>query len=1002
VGAVRNLGLTALFFCIEWNFFWEPFECSSLSLEWARFLGVKRVLQSKNVKAPNHQVRSRCLEEMLMKFEGSWFWKYLAFAHLLLLALLSNAATHTVDIANFAFVPGSLTIAPGDTVVWSQKDATEHTVTSGEAGTPDGLWDSGFLSEGKSYSRVFPSAGTFPYFCRPHDFMTGKIIVQAAQITLTVRITTPTNETTFPAPGSISIAAAISPTNAAGARVEFFDSGVSLGTATSSPYQISANLAAGTHALTAQVKDTAGNTATSESVTVTVTGGGTRIEDPFPTKLAKGNLTIEVETVLDGLISPVGMAAPDDGTARVFVMDQAGLIYALSNGVQMATAALDVRGRLVPLNDRYDERGLLGLALHPNFAQNPLVYTYTSEPNGPMADFMIMYSDGGTNNHQSVIAEWRMDPANPLRIDPGSRREVMRVDKPQSNHNGGAMHFGPDGYLYISIGDGGAADDQGRGHSPGGNGQDKTKVLGKVLRIDVDGRNSANGQYGVPADNPFVGEAGTVREIYAYGFRNPYSFSFDRKTGELYLGDVGQNDVEEVDRVAKGGNYGWAIKEGSFYFDPAGTNNGFVTSAPVRDVPPGLVDPIAEYDHDEGKAIIGGYVYRGSEIPALTGKYVTADWGDFLKPSGRLFYLEGGKLKEFTLGLDDRQLGLWIKGFGQDTKGELYVFASTNLGPSGTSGKMLKLTAVAARELKLTEATSSGNALTVRWMGGTPPYLLQRKESFSETNWMSLLTTGNTPARVLMETPAAFYRVSDHASTTVETFTAVFSGAAERPTPVNSAGTGMGTFSLEGSNLVYSIHFAGLPSPATGAHIHGPATPSVSTNVMVPFKVAPATSGVITGSATLSTNQIAALRAGLLYANIHTTNNPGGEIRGQIAPLQFAATMAGANERPDPVIGTATGSASFELVGHDLQYEVSYSGLSAPAAAGHIHGPAGTNETATVMIPFSGLTGTSGKISGSAILTAEQFAAFLEGLTYVNIHTTNNPGGEIRGQILPR
>lgn len=423
-----------------------------------------------------------------------------------------------------------------------------------------------------------------------------------------------------------------------------------------------------------------------------------RITDPIAAKIPKGNLTIELQTVADGLVSPIGTAVPDDGSGRLFVYDQVGLIYVLQNGSMLPVPLLDLRDRLIPLQAGYDERGLIGLALHTNFAQFPLIYTYTSETNRPTADFPIAMPSGSTNDHQQVIAEWRIDTADSNRVDSASRREILRLDKPQFNHNGGTMRIGPDGFLYFGVGDGGAADDQGDGHSPGGNGQDKSKILGKIGRIDVDARSSTNGQYGVPTDNPFVGQAGVAPEIYAYGFRNPYSFSFDRQTGDLYLGDVGQNDVEEIDKVVKGGNFGWSIKEGGFFFDPNGTNDGFVTSVPVRDVPPDLIDPITQYDHDEGIAVIGGFLYRGSAVPSLSGKYVTGDLAG-TNNQGRLFYFDGTQLSEFQIGTNGRPLGLFLKGFGQDAAGELYVLGSTNIGPSGTAGMVLKIVGLTTNSL---------------------------------------------------------------------------------------------------------------------------------------------------------------------------------------------------------------------------------------------------------------------------------------------------------------
>jgi glucose/arabinose dehydrogenase len=429
-----------------------------------------------------------------------------------------------------------------------------------------------------------------------------------------------------------------------------------------------------------------------------VLGTGTRIDDPIADPIPKGTISIELETIIDGLVSPIGLATPDDGSNRLFIYDQRGAITIVVNEDVFSTPFLDVGNRLVPARDNFDERGLLGLAFHPSFAENPRVYTYTSEPVEGAADFTTPLSTGEQFDHQSVIAEWTVDSGNPDAIDPSTRRELLRIDQPQFNHNGGTIRFGPDGFLYIALGDGGRADDQGSGHVAGGNGQDFTNVYGTILRIDVDANNAANGQYGIPPGNPFVGSDG-VDEIYAYGFRNPFIFSFDSETGDLYVGDAGQNDIEEIDVVVAGGNHGWRLKEGSFFFDPAGAEeDGIVTTVPVEPIPPGLIEPIAEYDHDDGTAVIGGFVYRGLAIPGLRGRYVTGDFSrGFGAPDGRLFYLdEGGDLAELIIGLDDRPLGLWLKGFGQDRNGEIYVMGTTELAPTGTTGQVLRIVPVGA------------------------------------------------------------------------------------------------------------------------------------------------------------------------------------------------------------------------------------------------------------------------------------------------------------------
>jgi glucose/arabinose dehydrogenase len=192
-----------------------------------------------------------------------------------------------------------------------------------------------------------------------------------------------------------------------------------------------------------------------------------KIENPLP-DIQKGTLTIELQSVAEGLTAPLGLISPDDQSGRTFVYDQSGVVQLLEQGSVAPTPFLDVHDRLVPLMPGYDERGLLGVAFHPNFAQHPFVYTHTSEPNGPAADFPIPMPAGATNDHQDVIAEWRVDPSNTNRVDPASRRELLRLDKPQFNHNGGTIRFGPDGFLYLAFGDGGAADDQETGICPAG------------------------------------------------------------------------------------------------------------------------------------------------------------------------------------------------------------------------------------------------------------------------------------------------------------------------------------------------------------------------------------------------------------------------------------------------------------------------------------------------------------------------------------------------------
>ena len=435
------------------------------------------------------------------------------------------------------------------------------------------------------------------------------------------------------------------------------------------------------------------------SVMSVVAANQTPLEDPIPEPIDTGSQQIRLETVA------TGMTAPNWGTAvpgctslrgRLAVVDQVGLLWAINLATSDQSILLDVSNRLVSLGiggpGTFDERGFLGVAFHPDFANNGLLYTYTSEPVAGDADFSTM-PVGVAANHQSVINEWQIpEPCNASAVvDPDSVREILRIDEPQFNHDAGAIVFGPDGNLYIALGDGGMADDQGVGHVPGGNGQEPGNILGTILRIDPGGQNSANGAYGIPTDNPFVGMPDHLDEVFAFGFRNPFRISFDPQTGELYAGDVGQNDIEEIDLVVAGGNYGWRIKEGSFCFDPNGDEPGFVFACEPGDTPEGLIDPIAEYDHDEGIAVVGGFVYHGQQIPPLRGRYV---FGDFFQPaslSGRLFYLQkNNRIQEFQLA-DQATLGLSLLGFGQDANGELYVLANATGTPFGDTGVVLRI-----------------------------------------------------------------------------------------------------------------------------------------------------------------------------------------------------------------------------------------------------------------------------------------------------------------------
>lgn len=916
--------------------------------------------------------------------------------------LPAESATYTNRIEGFAFNPASMTIRAGDTIVWINFDVIAHSVTGDTA--EEAICGSQLLAQGGVCMRTFDTVGTFPYHCEPHfTFMFGSVTVQpGGNQAPTISISSPANGASFVGPTNVTITATANDPDGTVTNVAFFDGSTALGEDSTTPYEVNANFGLGQHILTAIASDNTGTQATSAPVTITITSP--RITNPFPERLPKGDIAVDLQIVAEGMQSPLGFAVPDDSSGRIFVYDQAGLIWVLNNGVKVATPALDIRNRLTLLGP-YDERGLLGAAAHPDFAANPFIYTYTSESNGPAADFP---STAVNNNHQSVIAEWRVSAGNPLVIDPASRREILRLDKPQSNHNGGTMRFGPDGYLYVSVGDGGNADDQGDGHLPDGNAQSLDTVLGKVLRIDVNARSSVNGQYGIPADNPFLGQAG-IDEIYAYGLRNPFSFSFDRTTGTLYLGDVGQNAIEELDIIVKGGNYGWRAREGSFYFDPNGASAGYVTTVPVGPQPANPIDPIAQYDHDEGLAIVGGYVYRGAAIPALSGKYVTGDWGSFAAPSGRLFYLDSGNVfKEFRIGREDRPLGEWIKGFGEAPDGELYVCVGRTLGPVGTSGRVLKIVPLPP-EIDITRAQQGGGNLNADWSGGTGRYVLQKKDALTDPAWNDLLVTTNVTGASALEAITGFFRIADIGNHAGIPLSVAMSGQFERPA-LNNTASGFGTMRIEGNQLYIDLRYSGLSGTATAGHIHGPANASVNAGVIIDLSPynggAWGSSGTISGVIPLTPAHKAMILDGKTYVNIHTSANPGGEVRGQIMPVVLQANITGLNERPTPRVTPAASQSTIFLVGTQLTFNIAYENLTAPATVAHIHGPANSGGAAGVLIdlmPYhNGAPGQSGSFNGTLLLAPNVHTTLVDRLTYVNIHSSTYPGGEVRGQILAK
>lgn len=405
-----------------------------------------------------------------------------------------------------------------------------------------------------------------------------------------------------------------------------------------------------------------------------------------------GDSAVSLNLVSEGFNSPVFLTESPDNTGRLFVVDQSGQIYIIKNGTRLEQPFLDIQDKII-LEEAPDERGLLGLAFHPDYSSNGRFFVYYGGPLSAAAP------EGW--DHTNYIAEYKVS-GNPDQADAGSERILLAMDHPQSNHNGGTLAFGSDGYLYISVGDGGGGDDNQTGHvedwysgNEGGNGQDITSnLLGSILRIDV----SPMQQYAIPPDNPFVDTDG-LDEIYAYGLRNPYRFSFG-PNDQLIVADAGQELYEEINVVEKGGNYGWNVKEGRHCFSTANPDAPGESCPSEDDQGTALIDPVIEFanakssDDGLGTVSIGGYVYNANTVSILNGKYIFGVLAqDRGATNGAIFAaIRSGtdwQYDKLSIGnMPDNEVGQLVLAFGQDRAGEVYVLTSEG---TASSGKVYKI-----------------------------------------------------------------------------------------------------------------------------------------------------------------------------------------------------------------------------------------------------------------------------------------------------------------------
>lgn len=902
-------------------------------------------------------------------------------------------ATQEVLIQGFAFVPSTLTINVGDTVNWTQKDAIQHTSTS-DASPPD--WNSGLLTLNQSYSFTFNAAGTFPYHCIPHALtMHGSVTVRAASVGPVVQMTEPADGMAFAVPANVTLTAMASNADNTISVVEFFDGTNSLGASTITPYTLTVtNMAAGTHVLTAKATDLQGASTVSEPVTIQVNDlPVVQFKSPGvgAVYLPPANITLQVTaTETNGTIDHVEFFV---GTSSIGVVNQSPYILTWSNvsagNYSLTSKAVDARGdstmsapRSVVVTEvsAYNQHNLVsdlpGMADHTDTnLVNPWgIATSSSSPfwiSDNHSGLSTLYDTTGTPL-SLVVGVPPANGGNP----PGSPTGIL--------FNGSAsfmVEAQPARFIF-------ATED----------GTISAWNTGTSAELKAD-----NSTFGTVYKGLAIANNGSADFLYAADFHNGNVDIFDGNFNPINLSGAFTDPALPsgyapfgIQQVAGNIYVTYALQDAEGHDDVPGAGHGYVdvfdTSGNFlrRLISNGsLNSPWGVTMAPEGFGIFSGALLVGNFGDGRINAFDPATGAHL----GALPDLNGNPIAI---------QGLWGLMFGNGGRGgdanRLY-FAAGIAGEGVVEDHGLFGSISATPAVMITSVVDNGTAVTMSWTGGSGPYLLQRKDAVTDTNWFNVLTTHSLHVTVPKEGPTGFYRVMDNATNIVIPLSVLLSGPTEVPAVATEA-VGEGSLSVEGMQLTYHISYSGLSGDATAAHIHGPADTTQPASVLIPLEGASGTSGVLSGTHTLTSNEMAILFSGLAYVNIHTPANQGGEIRGQIVPLRIPITMSGAAE-VSPVSTPGVASGWITLIGNQMFYDIPFVNLSADASAAHIHGPADVTTNAPVLIPFTGASGTSGTLSGQAPLTPLELNYLLEGLTYINIHTSLHPGGEIRGQVLP-